>query len=358
MKLRAFLIAILAGLWLGAAAQTAFVWDIDFETVFDNREGDRTHTDPETIFFTRLRPTVGVRLGAGDTFAGGIEWIQPIAYDWSGRRVRPVLYYRHDSQRWSGSLGIFPRSQLFEELPSFMWGDSTAYFQPDIRGALLQWRGGRSFAEIYLDWRQKQTETKRESFSIVAHGRWQHPQRPWMAGAYLTMNHLALTKHAPENMHIVDNFLAAPYVGADLTPLVAPLDSLRLRAGMAITIERNREAGGWRTPAGAWLEITAGWRGFRLKNMLYAGGRLLPSYGIFGSLLYQGEPYYAASFYDRAELSYGIVRRSFLDLRTALDFRFTPGSFMFYQKISLTLRFGRSYPLRPSLSKGAQKVIN
>lgn len=348
MKTRLIVLLSLIAIAAGAKAQTAFVWNIDFETVFDNREGDRTHTDPETVFFTRLRPTVGFQLGKGDSFAGGIEWIQPIAYDWHGHRVRPVLYYRHTSQHWGGSLGIFPREQLFEEMPSFMWSDSTAYFQPDIRGALLQWHDGRSFAEIYLDWRQKQTATKRESFTITAHGRWQHPHRPYMAGAYLTMNHLALTKNAPDNMHIVDNFMAAPYIGAYLTPCATPLDSLRLRLGMAMTVERNRELGKWHTPTGAWFEIIAGWRGFRIKNMLYAGGRLLPSYGLFGSTLYQGEPYYTARFYDRAELSYGIVRRSLLDLRASLDFHFTPGSFMFYQKISLTLRFGQRY----SLSRG------
>lgn len=342
MKLKTVILMLVLG--LTASAQTAFEWSIDFESVFDNREGDRDHTAPETIFFTRLRPLIGFKLGTSDHFAGGIEWTEPISYDWHGQRVRPVLFYRHATERWSGSLGIFPREQLFEPLPSFMWSDSSAYFQPDIRGALLQWRGGLSFAEIYLDWRQMQTETKRESFSIVAHGRWQGSDKPWLAGAYLTMNHLALTKNAPADMHIVDNFMAAPYIGADLTHSTG-LDSMRIRAGVAVTVERNRALGGWRTPAGGWLEIVAGWKGFRVENMLYAGGRLLPSYGVFGSLLYQGEPYYAARFYDRANVSYGIIRRSFMDLRAGLDFHFTPGSFMFYQKISLILRFGQTYPL-------------
>lgn len=335
------LITLLAALC--AQSQAAFVWSVDFTSVFDNREGDREHVTPETIFFTRLRPLAGVLLGGGDTFAGGVDWTEPVGYDWGGRRVRPVLFYRHDDGRWAGSVGVFPRTQLSEQLPSFLWGDSTEYFQPEIRGVLLQYRSGRSFAEIYLDWRQKQTATKRESFSIVAHGRWQHPRNPLLAGAYLTMNHLALVKNAPENMHIVDNFMAAPYVGVDFSGL-APLDSLRVRAGMAVTVERNRALGGWNTPAGGWFEITAGWKGFVFSNMLYGGGRLLPSYGIFGAELYQGEPYYAARFYDRARLSYGIVRRRNVDLRAGLDFNFTPGSFMFYQKIAVTVRFGQSYP--------------
>lgn len=345
MKAKLTVLLILLATALGVRAQTALEWDVEFESVFDNREGDRDHTAPETIFFTRLRPTVGLRLGSANVLAGGIEWIQPIANEWNGQRVRPVLYYRHQSTHWSGSVGIFPRSQLFEEMPAFLWGDSTAYFQPDIRGALLQWRNGRSFAEIYLDWRQMQTATKRESFTITAHGRWQRPHSPWMAGAYLTMNHLALTKNAPTDMHIVDNFMAAPYIGADFSDRCA-LDSLRVRMGAAVTIERNRAAGGWRTPGGVWLEAIAGWKGFRLENMLYAGGKLLPSYGLFGSILYQGDPYYAASFHDRASLSYGIVRLKAIDLRAGLDFHFTPGSFMFYQKISVIVRLGQSYGLR------------
>lgn len=345
MKMRCLALLALIMAFIAGHAQTALEWDVEFQSVFDNREGDRDHTDPETIFFTRLRPTLGLRLGRANVLAGGIEWIQPIAYEWSGKQVRPVLYYRHENARWSGSVGIFPRTQLIEEMPAFLWGDSTAYFQPDIRGALLQWRHERSFAEIYLDWRQMQTATKRESFSIAAHGRWQAPRAPWMAGAYLTMNHLALTKNAPADMHIVDNFMAAPYIGADLGSRCA-MDTLRFRLGAALTIERNRAAGGWRTPGGVWLEAIAGWKGFRLENMLYAGGKLLPSYGLFGSLLYQGDPYYAASFHDRASLSYGIVRLKAIDLRAALDFHFTPGSFMFYQKISVVVRLGQSYTIK------------
>lgn len=345
MKLRLSLIALLLiCLCTTSAAQARLEWSVDFGTVFDNREGDNDYRRAETIFFTQLRPLAGIRLGRHDSFMGGVDWIEPVGYDWEGTRVRPVLFYRHSTDRWSGSFGVFPRTQLFEEMPSFMWGDSTAYFQPEIRGALLQWRGGRSFAELYVDWRQKQTVSKRESFTIAGHGRWQAPGGPWMAGGYITMNHLALTKNAPENMHIVDNFLAAPYIGADFSDGTA-LDSLRVRAGAAITVERNRAEGNWRYPAGGWLELIIGYKGFRLKNMLYAGGRLLPSFGLFGAELYQGDPFYGPRFYDGAELSYGIIQKKWGQLRAELDFNFSPHSFIFYQKITLAIRFGQSYKL-------------
>ena len=327
------------------ATAQRFDWSISLNTVFDNREGDRQNIAPETVFFTKLTPEIGFSLGKGDRVAGGIVWIQPIGYDWNGNNVRPTTYYHHKGSHLSGALGLFPRTLLAEEMPSFMWCDSLVYFQDNIRGALLQWHAGRSFAEAYLDWRQRQTESKRESFSIVAHARWQHGSRPWMAGAYVSMNHLALTKNAPTDMHIVDNFLAAPYIGADLAALV-PFDRLRIRLGFAATIERNRADRIWKTQPGAWLEVLAAWKGFEIKNMTYAGARLQPSYGLFGAMLYQGEPFYKQRFYNRTDISYGIIRRRSVDLRAELNFNITPGSFIFYQKLSLRIFFGNSHDIK------------
>ncbi len=341
------LISAIAALvcFAGAAAQTGVDWNVDLYSVFDNSEGSNDLMGAETVFFTRLTPTVGFRLTDGDRIAGGIDWTRPIANDWNGKAVRPVLYYRHDKGHWSGSFGIFPRTQLIEQLPDFLWNDSLVYFQPNIRGALLQWRSQRSFAEIYLDWRQKQTETRRESFNITAHGRWQHPERPWLGGAYLTMNHLALTKNAPDDMHIVDNFMAAPYVGGDFSSATV-LDSLRVRAGLLMTIERNRAVGDWKTPAGGWLEFYGAYKGFSLKNMFYCGSKLFPSLDTFGSLLYQGDACYDAHYYDLVELGYSVVSTRNVDLGAELDFHFSPEGFMSCQKISLTITFGSAYPLK------------
>ena len=166
-----------------------------------------------------------------------------------------------------------------------------------------------------------------------------------MAGAYVSMNHLALTKNAPTDMHIVDNFLAAPYIGADLAALV-PFDRLRIRLGFAATIERNRADRIWKTQPGAWLEVLAAWKGFEIKNMTYAGARLQPSYGLFGAMLYQGEPFYKQRFYNRTDISYGIIRRRSVDLRAELNFNITPGSFIFYQKLSLRIFFGNSHDIK------------
>lgn len=344
MASRLLFAVVMAACALGGLAQE-LTWNVGLDAVFDNREGDRDNTATETIFFTKLKPEAGFNLNGSDRFGGGGVWIEPVGYDWNGRRFRPTLYYRHEGRHWSGSVGIFPRSQLVEQLPSFMWCDSLTYFQDNIRGALLQYRRGKSYAEIYLDWRQRQTETRRESFSIVAQGRWTPRDGRFSLGVVGSMNHLALTKHAPADMHIVDNFSAAPYAAANLSGIV-PVDTLGLRLGMAMTVERNRAVGSWRSPAGVWFEVKAAWRRFGLRNNFYAGGKLFPSYTMLGAQLYQGEPFYQQSLYNRTEVDFAVVRNRYVDLRAELDFNITPGSFIFYQRILLRVYFGQRYKLR------------
>ena len=111
------------------AATQEFTWSIELDAVFDNREGNNDNTRAETIFFTKLKPEIGLNLNGSDRFGGGGVWIEPVGYDWNGRRFRPTLYYRHGGQHWSGSVGVFPRSQLMEQLPSFMWCDSLRIFK-------------------------------------------------------------------------------------------------------------------------------------------------------------------------------------------------------------------------------------
>jgi hypothetical protein len=336
--------AILAMCGPQAAAQT-FTWDVDFRSVFDNREGDGNYTPAETILFTNLAPEIGVEFGHGDKLAGGVVWNQPIGREWEGARVSPTLYYRHDAQRWAVAMGMLPRTQLREELPNFLWCDSLRYHQYNIRGVLLQYNSHDAFVDFYLDWRQLQTTTQREAFNVVFHGQWHPGARRFFVGGHAMMNHYALTKNSPADMHIVDNFLVNPYVGVDLSHATA-LDSLQVRAGALVTVERNRAYDNWTTPAGGWLELVGEWRWLGLKNTLYAGGRLLPSYSEFRGQLYPGEPFYSSTFYNRTDLYAHVVRNRRVELDAALKFNFANNCFLFYQCITLRVHLSGSPRLK------------
>lgn len=346
------------------AERPEFEWDIDFLSVFDNREGDHDVTATKTWFFTRLQPEVGLKFNGNNHLAGGVVWYQPIGCEWEGHKVSPTLYFRHEGTRWRFSMGMFPRRQLIEEMPHYLWSDSLLYTQANIRGAMVQYVGEKGWMDFYVDWRGMQTERQREAFNIVFHGQ-MSPRANWFNfGGYMQMNHYALQKNPPDDQHIVDNFLVNPYVGADLASKVGA-DSLTVRAGLLMTIERNRALpdGKWRTPAGFNLDILWHYRWFGIKNSLYIGRPLFPSYNFpdpsynnsdyipdyypdnnsdytpnlnpMGPALYLGEPFYQKKFYDRLDIYANILRTRNVNLRASLDFHFTPSSMIFYQRLIL-----------------------
>lgn len=313
-------------------------WGVDFESVFDNSEGDAKYAPSKTYFFTRLAPEVGLRISDESRIAGGVVWFQPIGCEWDGHRVSPTLYYRYESPEWRFSMGMFPRKQLREEMPSFLWSDSLSYYQANIRGALVQYVGEKGFVDAYIDWRGMQSDTRREAFSVVAHGQW-YPQRgAFFAGAHLMMNHLARRANDVDDLDgVVDNFLVNPYAGLDLTQRTE-MDSLQIRVGVVAGLDRDRKyEHSWRTPVGGWIEVVAKWRWLGVKNSLYAGGRLCPFYERYGSLLYQGEPYYQSKFYNRTDVFVYFLQRKNVNLSGALDFHLAKSAFEFNQRLILTV---------------------
>lgn len=314
-------------------------WSIDFGSVFDNREGDDKMYEDKTFFFTTLAPEAGLKFSAHDRIAGGAVWTQPLENGVKDGRIVPTLYYRHESEKWDFSMGMFPRTQLREPLPGFLWCDSLAYFQRNIRGALVQYHDDKGFFDAYIDWRQMQTETRREAFNIMLHGEWAPKGKLMFAGGHALMNHYAKTRHADPSESIVDNFLINPYVGVDLSGRTF-FDVLKARAGALLTVERYRAGDGWSTPAGFWCEATAEWKILGIRTSLYDGGKLFPLYSEFGTQLYQGESYYQSSFYNRTDIYGRLYRNDFMELEAQLNFNFAKDNFMFYQRLILNIHLG------------------
>lgn len=326
-----------------AAQEPSFYWNVDMSVVFDNREGDRTYAQPKTFFQTQLAPEIGLTLEDGrHRIAGGAVWTQPIGCEWEGHRISPTLYYRYQEKGLRGLLGMFSRDELYAELPNYIWNDSIKYAQHNIRGALLGYRNEKGYFQAILDWRGMQTKNQREAFNIIAMGERNYAGGKFLWGATAMMNHLALDKSGNPDQHVVDNFIYNSYIGADFAKIAStPLDSCTLRIGMLGDITRDRGDrkwnGGskWRTPKGIWVDFDVRWKFLEFKDTFYAGRKLFPLYSKFGILLDQGEPYYAASLYNRTSVSATLLRRSFMDLRASLDFNICPSHFNFYQRLIL-----------------------
>lgn len=328
-------------------------WNIDFNTVFDNREGDKTMAPNKTFFHTQLSPQIGVSVLDGQhRLMGGVVWTQPVQDDWHGKRLSPTLYYNYSGQQGlKVSLGMFPRTSLHRDMPDYVFNDSVKYYQYNIRGLALSYVRPDGFAEAVVDWRGIQSERTREAFNIVFQGEWQRPQSVVLAGGTAMMNHLALSSNPTPDQHVVDNFVVNPYIGVDFSRHTS-LDSLAVRVGALASFTRNREFGNtWKTPVGAWLSADLRWWRLGLHDTFYAGGRLFPYYSRFGALLDRGEPYYQTRWYNRTSVFGTLLSNKFVNLRASLDFNFARNNFTFYQRLILRVYIGSDFKKLPQSYK-------
>lgn len=333
--------AILALLYVSGlyAQRPDLYWSVDMSAVFDNREGDNNHARAKTFFQTQLAPEIGISLYADrHRIAAGVVWTQPIGCEWEGYRLSPTVYYRYQSKGLRFAMGMFGRDQLYAEMPNYIWNDSVKYTQRNIRGAMIGYRNEKGYFQAFLDWRGMQTMSQREAFNIIASGERYHAGGKILWGGLAMMNHLALDKSGNPDQHVIDNLLYNPYAGIDIDKIISAthLDSCSLRVGVLGDFTRDRGDRKWRTPIGIWADFDIAWKFLEFKNTFYAGGKLFPLYGKYNYILDQGEPYYAASLYNRTSASVIFLKRKFMSLKASLDFNIAPSHFNFYQRVILS----------------------
>lgn len=326
-----FMLALCA--LLPAKAQQV-AWSVDMTGFFDNREFSYAKTKSQTFFGTRLSPEIGLRINNSAIMAGA-SWVQPIDGTTENARIHPTVYYRYSSPRFRMSLGMFPRTQLLENVPAILQYDSLTYYCPNLAGALFQYVHHKGFAELYIDWRQVQTEQIREAFMAVFNGRWQ-PLPYLFAGGHLVMNHLARPRNSSDLYTVTDNLIASPYIGVDLSTCT-PLDTLTLKVGYHISFDRLRNVGTWHHPQGILIDLLAEWRFLGLRNTFYKGDAQMPLYPQLGAQLNQGDPFYQSPTYNRTDIYAYIFRKSYLNCIASCNIHYTPGNIDFQQQ--LTLRF-------------------
>ena len=314
-----------------------FLWNVDFTTFFDNREFKAPYQSPQTFFGTRLSPEVGLRVAERHELLGGASWIHEMGSKSNGK-VDATIYYRYSDSHFKAALGAFPRRLLVEEYPAAMVYDSLLYYRPNINGALIQYIAPTGYAEAYIDWRSRQSYADREIFTLATNGRF---SGPIVGGGWnLTLTHFSCTKNAPEDMSVFDNIVINPYLAVDLSHRT-PLDSLSLRAGALISLDRNRGDGIWHHPAGFLGELTAEWWRLGIKEVLYAGGRHLTFFDTYGSTLHMGDPFYRARFYSRTDLYSYFLRGKFVELKASVNFHTAGGRLQTQQQLVLKFQLNR-----------------
>ena len=344
-----------------------FIWGVDAETVFDNREGDQTYSPQQTIFFSRLSPSIGVKFLDEHRLVVGTHYIQPIGIGYKENKFIPTAYYTfshkvvkevkrdssiiridgHTSSEfkvWRVSFGMIPRRLMFQRLPEILWNDSMDYYNPNIRGILLQCtKNNLVFHEISLDWRSLQSAEQREAFNVnynfVKRFRSGLPSTiddPFFIGGNAQLNHLAKRNPAPEGEGVNDDMFAYPYVGLDFSEKTV-FDKFKIRAGYAVSFDRCRAVGDWEVDGGLLADLHLLWKKIGIMETLYAGNKQFPLYPMYGSLLNMGDPHYQSSFYSLTSIYSPIVQNQHVSFGAFLDFHVTKEGTSCYQRVVLNV---------------------
>ena len=333
-------ILLLLAAWSPALAQE-MVWSIDFQSVFNNREGGDEMRPDQTFLFTRLSPEVGVNLSAdaksSHLLKGGISWYEPLNDQGHGYKVVPTLYYQYRRDTtWQATVGTLPRTLLRTRAPRYLWSDSLDYQQPNIRGVMARYSHGTSYVETYLDWRQMQSENRREAFNFDLNGKWYPAHHSVWLGGYFQYSHLAKRKNAPESEGVNDDLTINPMLGGQW-------GVAKVAMGAIVNRERARVDEQWLTAAGFVANANLRWRFLEAEQNIYTGKDLFPLYPRFGSLLNLGDTYYRDKFYSRTDLIAHIVKNRLIDLNASLTLHATNKTTGFWQQISCRVYIDSSY---------------
>lgn len=319
------------------------VWDVDFHTVLNNREGGDEQTPDQTFFFTRLEPEVGLSFTSGKVthaLMGGVAWYQPMNDRGSGYKVLPAVYYHGATDNgWDLSLGLVPRRHMAYQLPRFMWSDSLNYCTPVVRGLVASYGtpGKGTWTQAVVDWRQMQTTNTREAFDVTFSGGTDLGRRFYVLGN-IQYNHLAKRKNAPENEGVNDDMTINPMVGWRVSP-DAPL-KVNVEAGAVVQMQRCRAMeNGWQTPAGFLANIKGQWRWLDVEESFFQGKDLFPLYDMFGSELNLGDPYYRSKTYSRTDVRAHLWRNSVVDVNASLIFHASDRCTGFWQQVTCRFYF-------------------
>lgn len=290
------------------------LYNVDFATYFDNREYRGPYQMPQTIFSFRLSPTIG--LGVRDPLGGkhhliaGVHYTQPLGGNWKDAKADPIAYYQYQYKGFDLNMGAIPYTNRYAVLPDWLMYDSITYNHPNMLGALLAYHDQRGFVEFMCDWRGSQTPSRREMFRLIIDGQYQY--KWFFIGGLGQINHKAGFMPPHDYESVCDDIYVSPFLGFNLSQYT-PFDSLTIRAGYILGIQKYRALDISKYPQGLYLELYANWWFLGIKNTFYYGQNLMPFYNEFGSDLNQGDPFFQSPIYNRTDLFAYLYRSSFVN---------------------------------------------
>ncbi len=315
------------------------LWNVGFNSFFDNREYNSQYNYSQTFFGSRLIPEVGLTVGEGQKLMAGVTLFFENGKKQFQEQPEVTVYYEYNSPNFAANAGIFPRERMMGNFPSAFLYDSIAIYDPNMSGILLQTKSERGFAEFAIDWNGNRSKTKRESFLMLSAGKYKFKRL--YTGYHLSYFHYARTWGASADEHLVDNGLVHLFAGVDFSSKSGN-DSAYIQGGYLQGIERIRGTKNSEAPKGLFAEVFYQHKKVGMKNTLYLGDHRMNYYKQFGSNVYWGDPYFQSNCYNRTELFWNIIENQKLSLKLASIHHFDGNVFGWQQLLTLKVNLGNN----------------
>lgn len=340
-SIRTLLALLCVALAMPVSAQK-FLWSADFDFNFDNREYADLSIPSQTLFGARLTPMVGMGWGKGQhALMIGADITKAFGRDTRFcENPELVLYYAYRGRQFNATAGIYPRKMLLGDYSGAIASDSVRFYDKNLDGLLLQYRGTGGFVELGVDWDGIYSVEEREKFRIFSAG--EYTRQVFTYGYTLSVYHYAGRVGLAG---VVDNIAIQPYIGAKFEHLL-PLDRLSLTASWIQTFQRDRITGEKGVqPYGGELRLRLEKWHVGIDNRLYIGNNLMPYFAKYGGDLYSGERFYAmeggaSKCYNRTELYYDRTWWSDavpVSLHAGISLHFTAGRVVTSQLVQLSV---------------------
>jgi hypothetical protein len=340
-----------------------FVYDVNFEMNFDNREFYRSaFSSSMTIFGARLTPAVGLEAvqkdGTSHRIMAGIDVMKDFGS--ANKKTLSVfqeisLYYRLKKDFGNTDMtlyaGIFPRRNMEGRYSQAFFSDSLKFYDNNLEGLLVKFKRPQAYFEVGCDWMGQYGETRRERFMIYSAGEGK-------VASFMTLGYAGYMYHFANSVKVkalVDNILLNPYVRFDFGAQ-ADFQTLSLTLGYLQALQHNRvQVGHYVFPGGAHLDFEIRKWDVAIKNMAYYGTGIMPYYNYhdpgdikFGNNLYLGDPFYRVydndsmerGLYDRFEVCYEPTVGKHLKIRIAALLHFNNFRYSgFQQNVGMIVQF-------------------
>ncbi|KAA6327097.1 hypothetical protein EZS27_023886 [termite gut metagenome] len=332
-KLLAFLIIAFTFMPVDCYSQR-MVWNVYFDTQFDNREYNSSFSNSQTLFGAKLTSGIGLSWGKNSALLIGATMIEEFGAKTFEKKPEMLLYYRYDSPVYAIFAGRFSRKALIGKYSNAFFSDSVRFFDANVDGMLLQYKGDGWYAELGFDWDSRQSKVRREKFMIFSSAL--HKKGIAYGGYNFSMYHHAMVTNGSG---VVDNVWVMPFAGIDLGGR-AFFDRLSLEVGwlQAFQNDRSNEEE-YVKPGGVHIEAQIEKYKFGILNTLFLGDCMMPYYERYGSELYRGDSFYSTTNggYNRLEVYWKPLRRGDIDLKIASVHHYDGCVWSWQQLVSFTV---------------------